>query len=255
LLYICIPVRNEADTIGVLLWRIRKVFQDFDREYELLVHNDASDDHTAETLQPYGEVLPLTILGSERRVGYAAALEELVRTAVNRTKYGRRDAVIIMQGDFTDPPEHLPDLIRRFEGGADIVVAERDGAQDPVNVRRLRRVGDWLLRAVRGRPAVADPFGSYRLYRVSVLRDLLKARGSGALVLGDRWAANADLLMGALPHARRVEPLTVVARYDLRLRESRIRPLADGWQLWRFARGARARHRGAGPPAKSGATT
>lgn len=254
MLYICIPVRNEADTIGVLLWRIRKVFQDFDREYELLVHNDASDDHTAETLQPYREVLPLTVLGGERRVGYAAALEELVRTAVQRTKYGRRDAIVIMQGDFTDPPEALPDLVRRFEGGADIVVGERNATQDPVNVRRLRRVGDWLLRAVRGRPGVQDPFGSYRLYRISVLRDLMKARGTEPLVHGDRWAANADLLMGALPHARRVEPMPVVARYDLRLRESRIRPLADGWQLWRFARGARARHRTA-PAAKTGATT
>lgn len=253
MLYICIPVHNEAETIGVLLWRIRKVFQEFDREYELLVHNDASDDHTAETLQPYGEVLPLTVLGGERRVGYAAALDALVRTAANRTKYGRRDAVIIMQGDFTDPPEHLPELVRRFEGGADIVVAERNADQDPVNVRRLRRVGDWLLRAVGGRPRMQDPFGSYRVYRVSVLRDLMKARGTEPLVHGDRWTANADLLMGALPFARRVEPSPVVARYDLRLRESRIRPLADGWQLWRFARGARSRHRA--QPAKSGAAT
>ena len=41
MLYICIPAYNEESTIGVLLWRIRKVLQDFDREYELLVYNDA----------------------------------------------------------------------------------------------------------------------------------------------------------------------------------------------------------------------
>jgi glycosyltransferase involved in cell wall biosynthesis len=241
-LQICIPVYNEAPTIGVLLWRIRKVLQEFDREYELLVYNDASDDGTAETLQPYKEVVPLSLLGAERRVGYATALDALVRTAVNRTKYGRRDAIVIMQGDFTDQPEHLPELIRRFEGGADVVTAERSVDGGPSPVRRLRRVGDWLLQALAGRPAVQDPFGSYRLFRVSVLRELIKVRGDAPIVRGERWAANADLLLGVLPFARRTETLPLDARYDLRARESRVRPVADGFILFRFARAARNRH-------------
>jgi len=241
-LYICIPAYNEASTIGVLLWRIRKVFQDFDREYELIVFNDGSDDGTAETLQPYAEVLPLSVLVSERRVGYAAALDALIRDAANRTSYGRRDAIVVMQGDFTDQPEHLPELVRRFEGGADVVTAERDTARAPVPVRRLRRVGRWLLRALAGIPSTHDPFSGFRLFRVSVLRELIKARGNAPLVTGDRWAANADLLLGVLPFARRTETVPLDARYDLRVRESRVRPFADGIQLFRFARGARNRH-------------
>src|SRR3954453_21649052 len=39
-LYICIPTYNEAETVGVLLWRIRKVFQEYSREYEVLVFDD-----------------------------------------------------------------------------------------------------------------------------------------------------------------------------------------------------------------------
>jgi len=57
-LYICIPAYNEAQTVGVLLWRIRKVFQEYSREYEILVFDDGSTDDTAETLKPYTEVLP-----------------------------------------------------------------------------------------------------------------------------------------------------------------------------------------------------
>ena len=242
MLYICIPAYNEASTIGVLLWRIRKVFQEFDREYELIVFNDGSDDGTAETIQPYTEVLPLSVIGSERRIGYAAALEALIRDAANRTTYGRRDAIVVMQGDFTDQPEHLPELVRRFEGGADVVTAERDTAQAPVTIRRLRRVGQWLLRALAGIPSTHAPFSGFRLFRVSVLRELIKARGNAPLVAGDRWAANADLLLGVLPFARRTETLPLDARYDLRMRESRVRPFADGIQLFRFARGARNRH-------------
>src|SRR5215471_5284423 len=135
-LYICIPAYNEAQTVGVLLWRIRKVFQEYSREYEILVYDDGSSDATVETLQPYGEVLPLTVLSGNPHRGYAFALDQLCRAVSARTRYPRRDAMITMQADFTDQPEHLPELIKRFEGGADLVVAERTLPETtPVPVR------------------------------------------------------------------------------------------------------------------------
>src|SRR5690242_21734274 len=96
LLYICIPAYDEAPTVGLLLWRIRKVFQEYPREYEILVFNDGSTDATAETLQAYTEVLPLTIMGAEKHVGYARALDALSREVSRRTRYPRRDAMIVI---------------------------------------------------------------------------------------------------------------------------------------------------------------
>lgn len=239
--YICIPVHNEAPTIGLLLWRLRKVFQEFSREYEVLVYDDASTDATRETLQPYVKVLPLTILRGREQLGYAGALDALLREASKRTKYPRRDAVITLQGDFTDQPEHLQELIRRFEGGADIVVAERPhDERAPQPVRRLQRVAPWMLRPFASVPGVSDLFGALRLYRVSLLRDLAKA-DAGPLVHGDGWAANADLLVRLSRHARRIETAELAPRYDLRPRESRIRALPAAVDLFRFGRAARAR--------------
>lgn len=94
MLFICIPVYNEAPTIGVLLWRIRKVFQEQTREYEVLVYDDGSTDATAETIEPYTRVLPLTILGGKEHLGYGAAVEALLRAAARRTRYPRRDAAV-----------------------------------------------------------------------------------------------------------------------------------------------------------------
>lgn len=242
MLYLCIPAYNEAPTIGVLLWRIRKVLADFPREYQILVFNDGSTDATGDVLMPYKDVLAVTVLGGDTHVGYASAMDELIRVAVSQCRYPRRDAVILMQGDFTDRPEHLPELIKRFEGGADIVIAETPPeSDDPKPVRRLRRLAPWLLRGHTRAAGVRDPFGSYRLFRVSALRDALRAAGDAPLVHGEGWGANLDLLLATTPHARRIETLPLPPRYDLRPRATRIRPWTDALRLYRFGRDLRTR--------------
>lgn len=241
-MFVCIPVHNEAPTAGLVLWRIRKAFADFPREYELIVFNDGSSDATAEVLAPYAEALPLTILGGGQHVGYAKAMDALLRTALDRCRYPRRDAVIIMQGDFTDQPEHIAELVKRFEGGADIVVGEAavDNAM-PKPVRQLQRIGRWMARRFARVPGVNNPLGSFRLFRVTVVRDAVRAAGDKPIVEGDGWGANVDLLLAMAPHARRIESVPLQPRYDLRPRATRVRPWHDALRLYRFGRDAKAR--------------
>ena len=241
-LYICIPSYNEAPTIGLLLWRLRKVFQEQPREYEVLVYDDGSTDATAETLEPYHKVMPLTVLHGQRD-GYAAAIDALCREASRRTRYPRRDAIILLQADFTDQPESLPELIKRFDGGADLVVAERppDALSVPSQVRALRRVAPWVVRPFVSVAGVRDPFGSLRLFRVSVIRDLIKAGGESPILAGEGWSANVDLLLRAAPHARRIDTVELAPRYDVRSRETRVNAWTDAMSLFRFARSARGR--------------
>ena len=248
MLYVCIPTHNEAPTVGLLLWRIRKVFREYSREYEIVVYDDGSTDATRETLAPYADVLPLTVIGSAERKGYAAALDALCRHVAKRTRYPRRDAMIVLQGDFTDQPEHIPELAKRFEGGADVVVAEGEPVErTPLPVKRLRRVAPWVLRPFVSVPGVRDPFGTYRLVRISVVRDLLKERGERPVVESDGWAANVEFLLSLQPHARRIETVALAPRYDVRPRESRIRPLKDAMMLFRFGQSMRGRRREPAP--------
>src|SRR6266699_6541090 len=109
-------------------------------------------------LAPYAEVIPLTILRGDRRKGYGPALDKLIREVSRRTRYARRDALIVMQADFTDQPEHIPELVKRFEGGADIVAAKQEMTEAPASVRRLHHFANWIQRAGLPKTEAADPF-------------------------------------------------------------------------------------------------
>jgi glycosyltransferase involved in cell wall biosynthesis len=242
-LYICIPAYNEAPTVGLLLWRLRSVMQDFAREYEILVYNDGSTDATAETLKSYTEVLPLTVLGGAEHLGYGRALDALARAVSSRTRYPRRDGMITMQADFTDRPEDLPELIKRFEGGADVVVGERQVSPSwPGPARLLHRVAPFVTRPFVSVESINDPFGTLRLYRISVLRDMLKdVPGDAPLVRSEGWAANVEMLLSARKHARRIEAVSFSPRYELRPRETRVRPWRGALSLYKSARAMRTR--------------
>jgi hypothetical protein len=242
MLTICIPSFDEAPTIGIVLWRLRKVFEADPREYEVVVLDDGSTDATAETLKQYARVMPLTVIRHAERKGYPAALDALVRAAAARTRYPRRDALVFMQGDLTDLPEQLPALFRPFDGGADLVVGESAApAGAPPAILRLRRLALWLLRPLGRTAGVTDPLGTMRLVRVTVAREAIKRAGNTPLVTAPGWAANAQLLACFAPLARRVETVPLAApRYDLRQRESRVRPWGSALELFRFARAQRA---------------
>jgi len=226
LIYICVPTYNEARTVGVLLWKIRQVMAKFPRDYQVLLADDGSTDATPEVLAPYTRVLPLTIYRHETRRGYAASIEKLLREVVRLSDYPRRDIVVTLQADFTDEPEEIPALVRRIEGGADVVTGAlslRSG-QAPRSIRWTHRLLRYLVRRGRWPEGVTDPLSGFRAYRVITLKKALAERNGGPLLEGQGWAANVELLRLVVPYARRVDEAPVEVRYDRRFRETRFRP-------------------------------
>lgn len=239
MLYVCIPSYNEAPTIGLLLWKVRQTFTAFPREYQLLVADDASTDATPEVLEPYTRVLPLTVVRHAERQGYAASVESLLRLSLQRTDRPKRDATILMHADFSHGPAVLPELVRRLDSGADMVVAEGTLTGEPSRARRLvRRYGPRLLERRVAVPGVQDVISGFLAFRLVTLRHAPRDYEDRLLTL-DGWAANAELIGKTARYARRVDAVAAVERHDLRQRGSRVRPFDVARELWR----ARARLR------------
>jgi dolichol-phosphate mannosyltransferase len=237
MIYVCIPSHDEAPTVGLLLWKIRQVFAAFPREYQLLVLDDASADTTGEVLEPYARVLPLTVIRHAARQGYAASVEALLRKAVDLTDRPKRDAAILMHADFAHNPQVIPDLVRRLESGADLVVAQgRLEGQPSGGHRFVRRHGPSLLRGIVSVPGVKDILSGFACIRLVALRNAIRSQ-QGRLLVTDGWAANAELYWRAGRYARRIETVPADERHDLRTRPSRTQPWATAAALW-AARGA-----------------
>src|ERR1051325_7299664 len=150
MIYVCIPSFDEGPTVGLVLWKIRKVFEEFPREYQILLADDASTDQTTVLLDPYTKVLPLSLIRHQSRQGYARTVEELLNLALERTDRPKRDSAILMHADFAHGPQFLPDFVRRLESGADLVVGEATLEGEPSRGRRLaRRWAGFLLRQSR----------------------------------------------------------------------------------------------------------
>ncbi|MBI1967394.1 MAG: DUF3108 domain-containing protein [Gemmatimonadetes bacterium] len=243
MIYVCVPVHNEAKTVGLVLWKVRQVFTGFEREYHLLVGDDGSTDATAEVLATYARVLPMTVVTHRERQGYAKGLEELLRLALQRTDRPKRDCAITLHADFLHSPEAMEEMVKRLESGADMVVAELTGQQGDAP-RALRWARAWapLLLRVAG---VKDTLSGFTALRLIVLKQALRhpSPAERSLLTTDGWCANAELLARLTPHARRLETIPTTARYDLRQRPSRVKPwdvLVQAWRARPVIRAARS---------------
>lgn len=140
-LSVVVPVYNEEDNVAVLHARLLAALRDLG-SFEIVFVDDGSTDNSADLICQLQRRDPaVRLVRFSRNFGHQAALSAGI-------DYARGDAVVIMDADLQDPPELLPELVRAWEGGAEVVYAFRRKRQEGI-FKRATAAGFYrLLRIV-----------------------------------------------------------------------------------------------------------
>jgi len=110
-----IPFYNEEQQIPLTLDVVVPILEQTGLEYEVIMVDDGSKDKTWDVITDACRRLPhLSGLRFSRNFGKEAAICAAL-------DYADSDAVILMDGDLQHPPQHIPEMIRLWLEGNDIV--------------------------------------------------------------------------------------------------------------------------------------
>jgi dolichol-phosphate mannosyltransferase len=125
---VVVPIYNEEELIVRFHEAVAGFLEDTHMPWEVVYVNDGSKDSSLEILRALQVEDPhVVVVELSRNWGHMGAITAGIKTA-------RGNAVILMDGDFQDPPAVLPQLIDAWRDGAEVVVAVRRSRQEQSKV-------------------------------------------------------------------------------------------------------------------------
>ncbi|HTS61512.1 MAG TPA: glycosyltransferase family 2 protein [Candidatus Acidoferrales bacterium] len=158
---------NEEENVRELWERVSRVMADLLPGYtwELIVIDNASTDRTMEVLREIcREDKRVKVILNNRNFGH-------IRSGYHAFLQARGDAVIAIASDLEDPPEMIPEFVRRWEQGYKIVLAQKTGGDEFPLFRLVRKVYYDLVTRLSDIPLVKDVTG-FGLYDRRVVEDI-----------------------------------------------------------------------------------
>ena len=157
LLSIVIPVYNEEVVLQEFHRRLSKVLDCLEGISEIVYVNDGSRDSTLSLLDKLYSVDPrVTVINLSRNFG-----KEIALTAGLDHSLG--EAVVVIDSDLQDPPELIPELMKRWNDGFDVVYATRTSREKDTFFKKV--TANYFYRVIRYMSRVEIPAntGDFRL--------------------------------------------------------------------------------------------
>jgi len=121
---VVVPIFNEEELISQFHEAVADALNSTGEDWEVVYVNDGSKDSSLELLRDLQTFDPqVVVVDLSRNWGHMGAISAGLQTA-------RGDAVILMDGDFQDPPEVLPQLVDAWRSGSQVVTAVRRSRQE-----------------------------------------------------------------------------------------------------------------------------
>jgi glycosyltransferase involved in cell wall biosynthesis len=216
-LSLIVPVKNEEEAIAPYIARVTEVLAATDdpasKDFEILFVDDGSSDATLERIrEAHSRDARVRGISLSRNFGKEAALSAGL-------DHSRGAAVVPMDVDLQDPPEVLPEMIRRWREGFDVVCGIRQDRDTDSLPKRLTadlyyRAHNWL-----SEDKIPEHAGDFRLLDRKVVDVIRELPERNRFMKG--LFAWAGFRQAYVPY-RRAARQVGVTKFNY-------------WRLWRFA--------------------
>ncbi len=170
LLSVVVPAYNEEAVLPEFHRRISAVIESLSTDVEVVYVNDGSADNTLATIQGLRKADPkVAVLDLSRNFGREIALTAGI-------EHARGDAVVVIDADLQDPPELIPELVKHWKEGYDVVYARRTSREGESSIKKATSHCFYRLMQRFGPVKIPVDTGDYRLLSRRAVDSLLKLR-------------------------------------------------------------------------------
>ncbi len=154
---IIIPFYNEKESLPVLIGQLNK--QLTGKEYEIILVDDGSTDN----FHPPAGGSNVKLIKHKKKKGKGRALLTGIRNAAG-------EIIVFMDADLQDDPKDLPKLLKKLDGGYDLVNGIRKERQDSFLVKAYSFLASKFLKIFLRSP-YTDINCGYKAFKREVLTD------------------------------------------------------------------------------------
>lgn len=162
-----VPVYNEEAVISDFILALHKTLIELCYPYEIVIVDDGSQDHTGELIQQFRTTISIRYIRFSRNFGKERALSAGL-------DFARGDAVILLDSDFQHPLELVPEFIKKWEEGYDMVYAVRQNRNDESWLKRTCARAFYQFTSKINRITIPPNAGDFRLLDRKIVKALQK---------------------------------------------------------------------------------
>jgi len=167
---IVVPLYNETENLDEFYTRIKNVINLSGLACELIFVNDGSRDNTLEHAKHLHANDPtVKIINLSRNFGKEIALSAGL-------DYTTGDAVVVIDADLQEPPELIPEMVKKWQEGFDVVYAVRKKRGREPLIKTLSAYLFYRVMKKISRVEIPVDTGDYRLMSRRAVDALIRVR-------------------------------------------------------------------------------
>lgn len=173
-----VPVYNEETSINHFYDRVKKELILDNYEIDILFINDGSKDKTLKVLKElHSKVNNVSIVNLSRNFGKEKALFAGIDKAEG-------DALIPIDVDLQDPIEVIPQMVKKWEEGAKVVLAKRADRKSDSFMKRKTASMFYSFHNKISHPKIHDNVGDFRLLDRMVVEEIKQIQETNLFMKG-----------------------------------------------------------------------